>query len=159
MGLLLNEHIARLPQETAHIETSARNSTSHIKTSAMPDSTQESGPGESTTGKNGQPSTTSLTQFIEKLDGSMATGKNNYNAGRFMIIRIVKEKDLLQAIEDEIVSKTQDDQAFTIIALNIKDTQIPHIQNATTAKEAWASLKEVHQGIGTNGRMILMQRL
>jgi len=103
--------------------------------------------------------TTSLTQSIEKLDGSMATGQSNYNAWRFRIVRILKEKDLLPAIEDSTVSSTKDDQAFTIITLNIKDSQIPHIQNATTSREAWAALKEVHQGIATNGRMVLMQRL
>ena len=74
-------------------------------------------------------------------------------------MRILKEKDLLHAIEDSTVSSTKDDQAFTIITLNIKDSQIPHIQNSKTAKEAWSTLKEVHQGIGTNGRMVLMQRL
>jgi len=57
------------------------------------------------------------------------------------------------------VSSAKDDQAFTIITLNIKDSQIPNIQNATTARQAWAALKEVHHGIGTNGRMVLMQRL
>ena len=103
--------------------------------------------------------TSSLTQSIEKLDGFMATGQSNYNAWRFRIVRILKEKDLLQAIEDSTVSSTKDDQAFTIITLNIKDSQIPHIQNAKTTKEALSALKEVHQGIGTNGRMVLMQRL
>jgi len=104
-------------------------------------------------------STTSLTQSIEKLDGSMATGQSNYHAWRFRIIRILKEKDLLAVIEDSTVSSVKDDQAFTIITLNIKDSQIPHIQDATTAKAAWPSLREVHQGIGTNGRMVLMQPL
>jgi len=104
-------------------------------------------------------STTSLTQLIEKLDGSMATGQSNYNAWRFRIIRILKEKNLLSAIEDTEVSASKDDQAFTIITLNIKDSQIPHIQDTTTAKQAWAALREVHQGIGTNGRMVFMQRL
>ena len=89
----------------------------------------------------------------------MATGQSNYDAWRFRIIRILKEQDLVEAIEEEIVSAAKDDQAFTIITLNIKDSQIPHIQDATTAKEAWASLKEVHEGIGTIGRMVLMQRL
>ena len=103
--------------------------------------------------------TTSLTQSIEKLDGSMATGQSNYNAWRFRILRILKEKELHLALEDSTVSSTKDDQAFTIITLNIKDSQIPYIQNATTAKEAWTALKDVHHGIGTNGRMILMQRL
>ena len=112
----------------------------------------------SASGRNSA-NTTSLTQSIEKLDGSMATGQSNYNAWRFRIIGILKEKELQQALEDSTVSSSKDDLAFTIITLNIKDSQIPYIQNATTAKEAWAALKEVHQGIGTNGRMILMQRL
>ena len=126
----------------------------------MGDSTQESSTGESSTRiKNGQPRTTSLTQCIEKLDGSMATGQSNYNAWHFRIIRILKEKDVLEAIEDDVVSATKDDQAFTIFTLNIKDSQIPHIQDTTTAKVVWASLKEVHQGIESNRRMVLMQRL
>ena len=90
----------------------------------------------------------------------MATGESNYNAWLFRIIRILKEKDLFSAIEEETISSAaKDNQAFTIITLNIKDSQIPHIQDTTTAKKAWEALKEVHQGIGTNGRMILMQRL
>ena len=89
----------------------------------------------------------------------MATGQSNYNAWRFRIIGILKEKDLLAAIEESTVSSTKDDQAFTIITLNIKDSQILYIQDATSTKDAWSALKEVHQGIGMNGRMVLMQRL
>jgi len=82
----------------------------------------------------------------------MATGQSNYDAWRFRIIRILKEKDLLEAIEESTtpVGTAKDDQAFTIITLNIKDSQLPHIQDATTAYKAWVALKEVHQGIGTN---------
>jgi len=123
-------------------------------------STQEGeSSGSSSKSESKTSSTTSLTQSIEKLDGSMATGQSNYNAWRFRNIRILKEKNLLSAIEDTEVSSSKDDQAFTIITLNIKDSQIPHIQDTTTAKQAWAALREVHQGIGTNGRMVLMQRL
>jgi len=55
----------------------------------------------------------------------------------------------LEAIKhsDQTVSSTKDDQAFTIITLNIKDSQIPNIEDATTAQEALASLKEVLHGI------------
>ena len=126
----------------------------------MGHSAPDSSTGESSISiKNGQPGTTSLTQSIEKLDGSMATGQSNYNAWRFRIIRILKGGDLLEVIEDELVSTTKDDQAVTIIILNINDSQILHVQDATTPKAALTSLKEVHQGIGTNGRMVLMQRL
>ena len=102
---------------------------------------------------------TSLTQSIGKLDGSIATGQSNYNAWWFRIVRILKEKDLLKAIEDNPVSTKKDDQAFTMITLNIRDSQIPYIQDARPTKDAWKALKEVHQGIGTNGRIVLLQRL
>jgi len=67
----------------------------------------------------------------------------------------------LEAIEESTtpVGTAKDDQAFTTISLNIKDSQISHIQDATTAYKASVALKEVQQGIGTNGRMILMSRL
>jgi len=106
-------------------------------------------------------STTSLTQSIEKLDGSMATGQSNYHAWRVRIIRILKENSFLEVIEDseDSPSSSKDDQAFTMITLNIKDSQIPNIQDAKTTREAWTALQEVHQGIGMNGRMILMQCL
>ena len=60
---------------------------------------------------------------------------------------------------DSTISSQKDNQAFTIITLNIKDSQIPYIQDATTTKETWTALKEVYQGIGMNGRMVLMQLL
>ena len=103
---------------------------------------EESGTSEgSSSGTGGNSSshsnTTSRTQSIEKLDGSMATGESNYNAWRFRIIRILKEKDLLPAIEEDTVSSAaKDNQAFTIITLNIKDSQILHIQDTTTARKA-----------------------
>ena len=110
---------------------------------------------------------TSLSHSIEKLDGSMATGKSNYVAWKFRVLRILKEKGLAQALEDSADDTTAgqettdriNDQAFTIISLNIRDSQIPHIQAATNAKEAWEALAKVHQGIGSNGRMVLMQKL
>ena len=135
--------------------------------------------------QNRPAASTALSHSIDKLDGTMATGKSNYNAWRFRLVRILKEKDLLTVVselppqstpEAEASTATaagkvltpspelaefniKDNQAFTIITLNIKDSQVPHIQRCATAKEAWDSLREVHQGIGTNGRMILTQRL
>jgi len=124
-------------------------------------SAASAGASTTTTSESSSVSTTSLTQSIDKLDGSMATGQSNYHAWRFRIIRILKEKGVLEAIEDseDSISPRKDNQAFTIITLNIKDSQIPYIQDASSTRDAWKSLKEVHQGIGMNGRMILMQRL
>jgi len=91
----------------------------------------------------------------------MATGQSNYNAWRSRIFRILKEKDLLSAIEDseDRVSSSKDDQPFTIFTLNVKDSQIPYIQDVTTTKEAWTALKKAHHCIRMNRRMVLMQRL
>ena len=64
------------------------------------------------------------------------------------------------AVSPELAEfRVKDNQAFTIITLNIKHSQIPHIQRCETAKQAWDALHEVHQGIGANGRMVLTQRL
>ena len=116
---------------------------------------------------------TSLSHSIDKLDGTMATGHSNYNAWRFRLTRILKEKGLLTIVmdgpgstpnnekspEQESANLSKDNQAFTIITLNVRDSQIPHIQKCATAKQAWDMLRDVHQGIGANGRMILTQRL
>jgi len=111
---------------------------------------------------------TSLSHSIEKLDGSMATGKSNYVAWKFRVLRILKEKGLACALEDgtdddstgeQTTTDRINDQAFTLISLTIKDLQIPHIQPATSAKEAGESLAKVHQGIGSNGQRVLMQKL
>ena len=129
-------------------------------------------------------SATALSHSIEKLDGTMATGKSNYNAlaWHFRLVRILKEKELLTTVTEGSTPPTaagtssetgkapattaqsakfvlKDNQAFTIITLNIKDSQIPHIQRCGTSKEAWEALRKVHQGIGANGRMVLTQRL
>ena len=95
---------------------------------------------------------------------SMASGKSNYQARTFRIVRILKEKGLLAAIEEDLDTSNskalaQDNAAFTILTLNVKDSQITHIQECGTTKEAWDSLRIVHQGIGASGRMVLMQRL
>ena len=94
----------------------------------------------------------------------MASGTSNYQAWKFRIGRILKEKGLLQAIEenlDKTNSKAlaQDNAAFTMLTLNVKDSQITHIQECSTAKQAWGSLCIIHHGIGASGRMVLMQRL
>ena len=126
-------------------------------------STEETGTSRSsssTASASTHSNTISHEQSIEKVDGSMAMGQSNYNAWRFRIIRILKEKDLLSVIEEENVSSAaKDNQAFTIITLNIKDSQIPHIQDTRTARKAWEALEEVHKGIGMNGMMILMQHV
>jgi len=111
---------------------------------------------------------TSLSHSIEKLDGSMATGQSNYVAWKFKVLRILKEKGLAGALEEstddestgnQAIAERKNDQAFTIICLNIPDSQIPQIQAASSAKQAWDALAKVHQGIGSNGRMVLMEKL
>jgi len=73
------------------------------------------------------------------LDGSMAAGKINYQAWKFRIVRILKEKGLLTAIEEEVDENNskevgRDNAAFTILTLNIKGSQITHIQECCTER-------------------------
>ena len=128
---------------------------------------------------------TFLIHSIEKLGGTMATGRAYYNSWQFRLVRILKENDLLivvtkvpteqatpaagvssnpaskaPTVSPELAEfRVKDNQAFTIITLNIKDVQTPHIQRCETAKQAWKALRVVHQGRGANGRMVLTQRL
>ena len=53
-----------------------------------------------TTGERAAPST-SLSHSIDKLVGTMATGKSNYNSWRFRLVRILKEKDLLTVVTEK----------------------------------------------------------
>ena len=97
---------------------------------------------------------TSLIHSIDRLDGMMATSQSNYNDWRFCLVRILKEKGLLTIVTEGSVSTPagedsgassaarkkhdselklaefpqKDNQVFTIITLNIQDSQIPHIQ-------------------------------
>ena len=94
----------------------------------------------------------------------MASGRSNYQAWKFRVIRILKEKGLLTAIEEDLDKNdskavSRDNAAFTILTLNVRDSQITHIQECSKAKEAWEALRIVHQGIGASGRMVIMQRL
>jgi len=113
---------------------------------------------------------TSISHTIDNLDGSMATGKSSYVAWKFRILRILKENGLARALENAADNTDYDAadlparervnyQAFMIMSLTIRDSQIPHMQAARNAKEAWESLAKVHQGIGSNGRMVLMQKI
>jgi len=76
--------------------------------------------------------TKSLTPSIEKLDGSMSRGQSNYYAWKFRVIHILEKKGLLTRIEESLDKTTNeamtlDNAAFTIITLNVRDSQITHI--------------------------------
>lgn len=76
----------------------------------------------------------------------MASGRSNYQASKFRIVYILKEKGLLRAIEGELDRSDSkdiagDNAAFMILTLNIKDSQITHIQECGTSREAWDTLK------------------
>jgi len=94
----------------------------------------------------------------------MATGKSNYVAWEFRILGILKEKGLARALENAGDNADGDaadlgarewvnDQAFTIISLNIRDSQIPHIQAARNAKVAWCNKPDFREGVRNGKRL------
>jgi len=94
----------------------------------------------------------------------MVAGRRNYQSWKFPIMRILPEKGLQTAIakaldKSDTKDEAQDNATFTILTLNVKDSQITHIQGCSIAKEAWDALQVVHQGIGANRCMVLRERL
>jgi len=79
---------------------------------------------------------TSLSHSIEKLDRSMAIGKSKYVPWWFHVLAVLNANGLARAMEDNPADESStasasmesvNHQAFTIISLNISDSQIPHI--------------------------------
>lgn len=73
--------------------------------------------------------------------GAMGSGQSNYQALRFRVICMLKEKGLLTVIvEDSDLNKSTskaiswDSTAFTILTVNVGNSQITDIQEWSTGK-------------------------
>lgn len=93
---------------------------------------------------------------IDKLDGS------NYMQWKFKVKLFLIHKGCWDAIEprEGVTSTTENIQkALAIIGLSVKDDQIVHIQDCTTALEAWNNLSTVYQDTGTASKIVLQDQL
>jgi hypothetical protein len=93
-----------------------------------------------------------FTQLSEPL------GDNNWTAWKtrmVSVLEVCRVRDYVQGTvpspdaemseEDSAAWKFNDSFARTLILNNISDTQVVHVQSATTAKEMWDNLASVHE--------------
>lgn len=137
------------------------------------------------TTSNNNTTTKEYLHSFEKLDSDVS-GTTNYNAWSFRMQRHLEEKELWDIVTEDLEPKLKtisgesteesksreeehaakhagwkkkSNEAFSIITNAVKDSQISHIQTSKSAYYAWKTLANIHQGIGTNGRMVLLSKL
>jgi arsenate reductase-like glutaredoxin family protein len=71
----------------------------------------------------------------------------------------VIEKDAPEAAEQLVQWNKRDSKAYCYITLCIENSQITHIKNCKTAKEAWTSLKKHHQKPTMSSKIRLQRKL
>lgn len=86
----------------------------------------------------------------EKYTITKLNGENYFN-WRFRAEMLLKIKEIWSTVEDEIPSPVTtawtkaDQKALATIVLTVEDSQIQHIRDCKTAKEAWTALREFHE--------------
>ena len=92
---------------------------------------------------------------IKRFDG------DNYAIWRIYMRNILEERLLLKYIEDRAIldyALSDDQQALHEIQFTLSDSQMIQVMDATTAKEAWDKLKEVHLHSSASNRIHLKQQ-
>src|SRR4051794_16137290 len=94
---------------------------------------------------------------IKRFDG------DNYAIWRIHMQNILEERLLLKYIENERdtienYTVSDDQQALREIQFTLGDSQMLQVMDATTAKEAWDKLKEVHLHSSASNRIHLKQQ-
>src|SRR4051812_26864353 len=94
-------------------------------------------------------------------------GGDNFHLWKFKMRMILEEKDLWTIVNgtenrpadtDKLAHATyekRDNRALMIICLNLQDSEMSHIQSSTSAKEAWRTLKEIHEAKSVSNRLFL----
>src|SRR4051812_28858494 len=88
---------------------------------------------------------------------------DNYAIWRIHMRNILEERLLLKYIENdrdaiENYALSDDRQALREIQFTLGDSQMIQVMDATTAKEAWDKLKEVHLHSSASNRIHLKQQ-
>lgn len=91
----------------------------------------------------------------------------NYPIWSFKIKAVMQEKDCWSAIEDKkptdetklAVWNKADIKALNTIILSVSNSQVIHIKNAKTAKEAWEALKEEHKKSGAGSKHRILKNI
>lgn len=95
---------------------------------------------------------------IVKLDGT------NYGTWKFKMKHFLIQKKCWIAVSyDEFGTVRPSEQhvndAMSYIALSLKDDVIIHVQESSSAKEAWKNLAQVFEDAGTASKIVLQDEL
>lgn len=98
------------------------------------------------------PSTDAIPK-IEPFDGS------NYALWAFKMKMYLMSKGLWEAVLNTAsVTAAKEQQAHAAIVLNLKDAQLVHVMNATSAKETWEALERFHRTQDMASRLWLKEK-
>ncbi|XP_075167557.1 uncharacterized protein LOC142239653 [Haematobia irritans] len=92
---------------------------------------------------------------IEKLN------QDNYYNWKFKMKMYLIKESLWDVVESSPAERNQawikkDKEAFALISLCVEDSQLIHIRNQETSKEAWNSLQSQHERITLTSKVTLM---
>src|SRR5437879_13887080 len=95
---------------------------------------------------------------IEKLDAS------NFHTWRMKTKSILIAKEQWSVIEDRDAERTEawrktDQKALSTLFLLVNDSELIHIENCTSAAEAWKKLGEIFEAKGDMRRVMLRRNL
>lgn len=97
---------------------------------------------------------------VTKLNG------NNYQMWKYKMELLLLKEELWNVVNDEAPAQPvpeswtlRDGKARATIGLLIEDSQIIHIRNAQTAREAWNNLKQYHEKSTLTNKVFLLKRL
>ena len=94
---------------------------------------------------------------IAKFDGE------NFHLWKFKMQMMLKNKGLWDTLEGgnggkavgEAEWKRKEERALALIVLSLSDGQLMHVQNSSTAKEAWEKLSNIHERKGLANKLYL----
>uniref|UniRef100_A0AAV1TIP8 Polyprotein n=1 Tax=Peronospora matthiolae TaxID=2874970 RepID=A0AAV1TIP8_9STRA len=90
---------------------------------------------------------------VEPFDGS------NYGLWSYKMKMYLMSKGLLGAIAgDETTSEAKEQQAHAAIVLNLSDSQLMHVIDSATAREAWGRLARFHHSHDMANRLWLKEK-
>ncbi|XP_075158155.1 uncharacterized protein LOC142231430 [Haematobia irritans] len=95
---------------------------------------------------------------IEKLN------QDNYYNWKFKMKMYLIKESLWDVVESSPAERNQawikkDKEAFALISLCVEDSQLIHIRNQETSKEAWNSLQSQHERITLTSKVTLMRKI
>lgn len=100
---------------------------------------------------------------IEKLNGS------NYSIWKFKLRMMLMRDELWDVVESSMDSgmeaaqlvqwRRKDNRALATICLSVDDSQMVHVKDATSAREAWSKLKDYHEKSSLTSRLFLRKKL